>query len=186
LEPADQPDGAIEANTATGAWTTVVRLANKVRNREHSNSASGPDYFGFSHPIIAKLIQELPNAERCRHYVMQQFEEVRPKRAPRIRVGDGQYTPRMRKSKNLLKSAITEGELEEVIDEDGGAEEIEVDDASSMTGTEAPMTDPMEDFDEESIDTSRLSSPHHHHSQQHRETDGFDDDDDDDDEILDV
>ncbi|RKP09765.1 F/Y-rich N-terminus-domain-containing protein, partial [Thamnocephalis sphaerospora] len=75
LEPEDQPDGVIEANTATGAWTTAVRLANKVRNRDHSNSASGPDYFGFSHPTIAKLIQELPNAELCKHYVMQKFQE---------------------------------------------------------------------------------------------------------------
>ncbi|RKP22716.1 F/Y-rich N-terminus-domain-containing protein, partial [Syncephalis pseudoplumigaleata] len=78
LEPEDQPDGIIEANTATGAWTTAVRLANRVRQREHSNSASGPDYFGFSHPTIAMLIQELPDAEKCTHYVFQKFEEMKP------------------------------------------------------------------------------------------------------------
>ena len=53
----DDPTNPIIANSATGAWTTVVKAANKIRNKEHSNSASGPDYFGFTQPTIRKLIQ---------------------------------------------------------------------------------------------------------------------------------
>ncbi|ORY07817.1 hypothetical protein K493DRAFT_403576 [Basidiobolus meristosporus CBS 931.73] len=73
IEPEDQPDNPIIANTATGAWTTVVKAVNTIRKREHSNSASGPDYFGFSHPTIAKMIQDLPNADQCKQYIWQEF-----------------------------------------------------------------------------------------------------------------
>ncbi|KAI9229069.1 MAG: F/Y rich C-terminus-domain-containing protein, partial [Piptocephalis tieghemiana] len=75
LEFADIPDQPIIAQTATGAWTAAVRRANELRQREHSNSASGPDYFGFSNSLIAKIIQELPNAEKCLNYHRQTFEE---------------------------------------------------------------------------------------------------------------
>ncbi|KAK9674868.1 hypothetical protein K7432_016828 [Basidiobolus ranarum] len=73
IEPEDQPDNPIIANTATGAWTTVVKAVNTIRKREHSNSASGPDYFGFSHPTIAKMIQDLPDADQCKQYIWQEF-----------------------------------------------------------------------------------------------------------------
>lgn len=78
---ADAPDDPIIANSATGAWTVVVRRSNEIRNREHSNSASGPDYYGFKHPTIAKLIQDLPGTENLRHYVAQNFEEMEPRAA---------------------------------------------------------------------------------------------------------
>ncbi|KAJ2451276.1 hypothetical protein EV183_003730 [Coemansia sp. RSA 2336] len=77
IEAEDMPESPIVAPTATGAWTTVLRKVNQIRKREHSNSASGPDYFGFSHPTIAKMIQDLPGADRCRTYVMQNFVEMK-------------------------------------------------------------------------------------------------------------
>ncbi|KAJ2365964.1 hypothetical protein H4S01_002965 [Coemansia sp. RSA 2610] len=77
IEAEDAPDAPIVAPTATGAWTAVLRKVNQIRHREHSNSASGPDYFGFSHPTIAKMIQDLPGASRCRSYVMQHFVEMK-------------------------------------------------------------------------------------------------------------
>lgn len=78
---ADTPDKPIIANSATGAWTVVVRKSNEIRHRDHSNSASGPDYYGFKHPTIAKLIQDLPGARSLKHYVWQTFEEMEPRAA---------------------------------------------------------------------------------------------------------
>ncbi|KAI8084402.1 F/Y rich C-terminus-domain-containing protein [Gilbertella persicaria] len=78
---ADQPDEPIIANSATGAWTVVVRRSNEIRHRDHSNSASGPDYYGFKHPTIAKMIQDLPNARRLKYYIWQTFEEMEPRAA---------------------------------------------------------------------------------------------------------
>lgn len=79
---ADDNPEPIYGITATGAWTSVVRMANKIRRRDHSNSASGPDYFGFSHPTIAKMIQDLPNAQLCQKYNWQDFEMMNPKHVP--------------------------------------------------------------------------------------------------------
>ncbi|CAO0799603.1 unnamed protein product [Mucor circinelloides] len=78
---ADMPHEPIVANSATGAWTVVVRRSNEIRHREHSNSASGPDYYGFKHPTIAKLIQDLPGAKDLKQYVWQTFEEMEPRAA---------------------------------------------------------------------------------------------------------
>ena len=41
-------------------------------------SVSGPEYFGFAAPTIARLIQELPGAERCHAYVMQDLTPNAP------------------------------------------------------------------------------------------------------------
>ncbi|GJJ69439.1 hypothetical protein EMPS_01785 [Entomortierella parvispora] len=75
IDAEDQPGKPIIAGTATGAWTHIVKAANHIRRRDHSNSASGPDYFGFSNPTIAKMIQDLPNVDKCTGYIMQKFEE---------------------------------------------------------------------------------------------------------------
>ncbi|KAL1923632.1 uncharacterized protein VTP21DRAFT_8612 [Calcarisporiella thermophila] len=81
ITPEDRKDNPIVANSATGGWTTVVREANAIRNRGHSNAASGPDYYGFTHPTIAKMIQDLPNADKCRNYIWQHFEEMETRTA---------------------------------------------------------------------------------------------------------
>ncbi|RHZ88015.1 hypothetical protein Glove_26g108 [Diversispora epigaea] len=74
VQAQDQPNDPIVASSATGAWTPVIKQANSIRNRKHSNAASGPDYFGLSQPTIRKMIQELPNAEKCKNYAFQVFE----------------------------------------------------------------------------------------------------------------
>jgi len=62
--------------SATAAWSAILKRINETKptdsKRQH-NSVSGPEYFGFAHPSILKLIQELPNAERCTKYDMQDF-----------------------------------------------------------------------------------------------------------------
>ncbi|CAG8508880.1 8744_t:CDS:2 [Paraglomus occultum] len=85
IEAEDQQGKPIIANTATGAWTTVVREANSIRHRDHSNSASGPDYFGFSQATIRKMIQDLPNARKCKNYVVQNFEVMKTRNGGRRR-----------------------------------------------------------------------------------------------------
>jgi hypothetical protein len=73
--PSDMPDQPIIAGTATGSWSVVVKRANQIRNRQHSNSVSGPDFFGLGQNTIKHLIQELPGANRLRDYVWQNFME---------------------------------------------------------------------------------------------------------------
>ncbi|KAH9947436.1 hypothetical protein B0H21DRAFT_333507 [Amylocystis lapponica] len=75
---ADMPDKPVIAGTATGAWSTIVKEANRVRNRQHSNSVSGPDFFGLGQNTIKHLIQELPNTKYLKDYVWQHFVEGGP------------------------------------------------------------------------------------------------------------
>ncbi|KAF9262942.1 hypothetical protein L218DRAFT_1037261 [Marasmius fiardii PR-910] len=78
IVPSDAPDLTIIAGTATGAWSNIVRKANAIRNRQHSNSVSGPDFFGLGQNTIKHLIQQLPNADKLRDYVWQNFVEGGP------------------------------------------------------------------------------------------------------------
>ncbi|KAI6108541.1 FYRN-domain-containing protein [Pisolithus croceorrhizus] len=71
----DAPNRPIIAGTATGAWSNIVKQANAIRNRQHSNSVSGPDFFGLGQNTIKHLIQELPGADRLKDYVWQHFAE---------------------------------------------------------------------------------------------------------------
>jgi hypothetical protein len=75
IVPSDVPDRTVIAGTATGAWSNIVKQANAIRSRQHSNSVSGPDFFGLGQNTIKHLIQELPNADRLRDYVWQNFIE---------------------------------------------------------------------------------------------------------------
>ncbi|KAG0261327.1 hypothetical protein BG011_001101 [Mortierella polycephala] len=136
IDAEDQPGLPIIAGTATGAWTHVVKAANLIRKRDHSNSASGPDYFGFSNATIAKMIQDLPNAEKCENYIMQRFEEPSTK-TPFI-------TPEKRKisALNSLTSGKEDaGEDEEDQEEGIGAEEEEDDNAYRSLGNSEKTTE---------------------------------------------
>ncbi|KAF9542316.1 hypothetical protein EC957_002122 [Mortierella hygrophila] len=124
IDAEDQPSKPIIAGTATGAWTHVVKTANAIRKRDHSNSASGPDYFGFSNATIAKMIQDLPHADECKSYVMQRFEEpsVKPPST----------TPEKRKSSNLGSSKGGKGGEGEQGDNEEDEEEEEEDEYTSL------------------------------------------------------
>ncbi|EIW59162.1 uncharacterized protein TRAVEDRAFT_147049 [Trametes versicolor FP-101664 SS1] len=78
ITASDLTDKPIFAGTATGAWSVIVRAANHIRNRAHSNSVSGPDFFGLGQNTIKHLIQELAGADKLKDYVWQHFVEGGP------------------------------------------------------------------------------------------------------------
>ncbi|KAF9156276.1 hypothetical protein BG015_006320 [Linnemannia schmuckeri] len=126
IDAEDQPGKPIIAGTATGAWTHVVKTANAIRKRDHSNSASGPDYFGFSNATIAKMIQDLPHADECKSYIMQRFEE------PSVKPPS---TPEKRKSSNLGSSKSGKGGEGNQDDNEDEEEEDDEDDEYASLGT---------------------------------------------------
>ena len=73
----DDPENPVAAPAASTTWTTIVRKVNEAKNKGQMCSASGPEYFGFGNPTIARLIQEMPNADKCKNYVMQPFQIVK-------------------------------------------------------------------------------------------------------------
>ena len=44
------------------------------RDRQATNSGSGPEFFGYSNPTILNLLQKLPNAGRCAKYRFIKFD----------------------------------------------------------------------------------------------------------------
>ncbi|KAF9994571.1 hypothetical protein BGZ80_000565 [Entomortierella chlamydospora] len=121
IDAEDQPGNPIIAGTATGAWTHVVKTANQIRKRDHSNSASGPDYFGFSNATIAKMIQDLPNADKCKTYIMQRYEE------PSAKSGPSSHGAKHEKRKISAIDSKVNGKSGDVIDIEGGGEEDQTD-----------------------------------------------------------
>ncbi|KAJ2093929.1 hypothetical protein GGI09_005684, partial [Coemansia sp. S100] len=123
VEPEDMPGSPVVASTATGAWTAVLRTVNQLIQREHSNSASGPDYFGFSHPTIAKMIQDLPGAERCGAYIMQHFVDMKDRHVRGvIRKGRGgrPSLEMLSRGRRALMASTSANQKPAMISESGG------------------------------------------------------------------
>ncbi|KAJ2325015.1 hypothetical protein GGH92_010546, partial [Coemansia sp. RSA 2673] len=121
--PEDMPGSPVVASTATGAWTAVLRTVNQLIQREHSNSASGPDYFGFSHPTIAKMIQDLPGSERCGAYIMQHFVDMKDRHVRGvIRKGRGgrPSLEMLSRGRRALMASTSANQKPAMISESGG------------------------------------------------------------------
>ncbi|KAF9280981.1 hypothetical protein BGZ68_006913 [Mortierella alpina] len=137
IDAEDQPGKPIIAGTATGAWTHVVKTANQIRRREHSNSASGPDYFGFSNATIAKMIQDLPNVDKCTSYIMQRFEGHSTTKPPvsadkrKVSTLDSSMTEKLDGEDDPMDPA--EDELEDDVEDEGENEEAYIALASPET-----------------------------------------------------
>jgi len=74
----DDQENAISATSPSAAWKIIIEKVNVLKKEPTQGkrmfaSVSGPEYFGFSNATISKLIQELPNAEKCANYIMKKF-----------------------------------------------------------------------------------------------------------------
>ncbi|TPX30923.1 hypothetical protein SmJEL517_g05612 [Synchytrium microbalum] len=105
----DAPDRQFVAVSPTGVWTAVMKAVNAARQKEHTNSVSGPDYFGFTQSTIAKLIQEMPNANLCKNYIQQDFTQPASKQT-RPRRGKGR-----KKEDDESAASITVDDLKESV-----------------------------------------------------------------------
>jgi hypothetical protein len=101
----------------------VVKRANQIRHRDVSNSVSGPEYFGFAHPTIAKMIQDLPGAERCGKYKWQDLVVVMP---------SGQSSSRPRKGGNTSESK------QQTADERSNSTAVETAASPNVSGLKSP------------------------------------------------
>lgn len=45
------------------------------RDKQATNAGSGPEFFGFSHPTILNLIQNMEDAEMCTKYKRMSFQQ---------------------------------------------------------------------------------------------------------------
>ncbi|SAM00959.1 hypothetical protein [Absidia glauca] len=76
LEADDNPGEVWRGPTPTTVWTIAVRRAFNIRQQSYSHNPVGPDFFGLRKNTIAKMIQDLPNADKCKNYIWQNFEAI--------------------------------------------------------------------------------------------------------------
>ncbi|KAI8876022.1 hypothetical protein K501DRAFT_262892 [Backusella circina FSU 941] len=69
IQAQDAPDQVLSARTATGVWALVIKRANEIRHKESANAISGPEYYGFAHPLVIEMIEELEGVNDCDRYV---------------------------------------------------------------------------------------------------------------------
>ncbi|KAI9252448.1 F/Y-rich N-terminus-domain-containing protein [Sporodiniella umbellata] len=82
---ADDCPVAYSGPTPTTVWTIVVRRAFAIRDQEYGHNPVGPDFFGLRKSTISKMIQDLPNANKCSQYTWQTFELAKTNKPGRSR-----------------------------------------------------------------------------------------------------
>jgi len=150
VTPEDAVDKKTSATSPTGAWISIVKAVNEMRNKDHSNSASGPDYFGFTSSTIAKLIQDLPNAKKCKNYKWQKFETT--------------------SGRSLKKAALTKTVVKKEKEEKKDNQE------NSMSIDEKKLVKPKEEEDVEVEDTEEIIEDSQDNIQEETETTHEDED----------
>lgn len=141
VTPEDAEDKKTSASSPTGAWISIVKAVNEMRNKDHSNSASGPDYFGFTSSTIAKLIQDLPNADKCKNYRWQKFETTSGRSLKKATLAarnellmmENKEKERLLKEKQGSSSmSVDEKKADKPKKEAGGDEDIEIEEIDEM------------------------------------------------------
>ncbi|KAL0089476.1 hypothetical protein F4703DRAFT_1732862, partial [Phycomyces blakesleeanus] len=85
LDADDNPGEVWRGPTPTTVWTIAVRRAFAIRNMDYGHNPVGPDFFGLRKNTIAKMIQDLPNADKCQNYIWQNFEATSGSRGKAMR-----------------------------------------------------------------------------------------------------
>eukprot|EP01135_Chromosphaera_perkinsii_P003152 Nk52_evm41s236 gene=Nk52_evmTU41s236 len=73
VTPEEDRDSSIIEASASAAVCKLLKVINETRQKETTNTASGPEFFGYAHPSIMKLIQSMPKAKECTKYKPKTF-----------------------------------------------------------------------------------------------------------------
>ena len=67
-----------QADTSSGVWAKIGKRINECKEavigKKNFTQLSGPEMFGYGHPTVIRLLQELPGVEKLTKYEMQSFE----------------------------------------------------------------------------------------------------------------
>lgn len=117
VTPSDDPTKAVDANSASSAWKTILdRIQDLRQEGSKRTSISGPEFFGFSHPMIMELLESLPGAEHMPRLVKPGRKEDPAEGT--VRAG-GSFTDRLRAfAQNKMPEDSMEVATDEGDDED--------------------------------------------------------------------
>ncbi|KAG1688817.1 Transforming growth factor beta regulator 1 [Nymphon striatum] len=78
----NSPEHCFVGDTASECHTALLNALNEARGRKMVDTVGkGPEFFGFSHPMIQNLIQSCQGARKCPRYQWIKFEIVRSEQA---------------------------------------------------------------------------------------------------------
>jgi hypothetical protein len=60
---------------------------------EYGHNPVGPDFFGLRKNTIAKMIQDLPNTDKCTNYIWQNFEVGKTNKTVRSFLPENEQSP---------------------------------------------------------------------------------------------
>ena len=88
----EDPGHPIRGTSSSSCHAILLKAINKARygsendvydlitcstsGKDATNTGSGPEFFGYSHPVIVNLLQKLPNVSLCTKYKPMRFQEV--------------------------------------------------------------------------------------------------------------
>ncbi|KAI7901653.1 F/Y-rich N-terminus-domain-containing protein [Cokeromyces recurvatus] len=101
----DNPNECWRGPTPTTVWTIAVRRAFAIRNMDYGHNPVGPDFFGLRKNTIAKMIQDLPDADKCKNYIWQNFEAMSNTKGKSVRRTN---PTRLSSSSSSSSSSITD------------------------------------------------------------------------------
>ena len=65
----DEPNNPIMKDSSTGCWIDICKKLNDISgNRRMNVTVSGPERFGLADLNVIRILQTLPNAEKCSKY----------------------------------------------------------------------------------------------------------------------
>ncbi|KAL0491377.1 transforming growth factor beta regulator 1 [Acrasis kona] len=76
VTPSDDQETVFTSSTPTRCWTNVIKRVNEAGGRIYT-TVSGPEYFGLSNPKVQRMIESLPDADKCKKY-QRKFDDAVP------------------------------------------------------------------------------------------------------------
>ena len=75
----DAKESPFIANSATQCWKQVMDAVKTAKSKDgtikNTVSVNGPEYFGYSYPEVAYLIEGLSCADMCKNYVCRKIRD---------------------------------------------------------------------------------------------------------------
>ena len=76
LTSSEDPQHPIEKESSTACWIVVCKRINELQgNRRSKVTISGTERFGLCDNNVVRLLQSLPNAEKCSKYLMKNLDD---------------------------------------------------------------------------------------------------------------
>jgi hypothetical protein len=65
----DDSENPIIKDSSTGCWIDICKKINEQSNNKRSHvTVSGPERFGLADINVIRMLQQLPNVEKCAKY----------------------------------------------------------------------------------------------------------------------